>query len=538
MWVSTSTRYVSRSDFRTMTRECALANATAAADHNYTIPSQGPGVPSQQASTVLDDFARKRKARTLVVPTDDKRVRQELRVRDEPITLFGERPEDRRDRLRELLLREQEGGDEDESMRDVTEEPEAGDEEEGEFYTEGSQTLLDARKEIAKYSLPQAKQRIDHQRIESTIPVQTHVKHRKAIKERLRGFELFGSQIASERPMSIVRFAPNGELVACGDWAGSVKLLDVPNLETKAVLRGHKQMIGGLSWYPGATLPEGTVSPDNVNLASSGGEGDIHLWSLQQDTPLSTLSGHSARVCRTEFHPSGHYLASASYDTTWRLWDVATTTELLLQEGHSKEVYNVSFNGDGSLIASAGLDSIGRIWDLRTGRTVMLLEGHVAPIHALDWGVDGTRVLTGSTDGFAKCWDLRAVRETASIGAHKGGVSDLRWYKGTDGPLSGKVPETSKEDVTMTNGDSEEHPDEAEAQPVPQPKKAGTFFVSSGFDKAVNVFSADDWALCKSLTGHDGTVLAADVTLDSKWIASCGRDRTVKLWARDDMEGI
>ncbi|KAK5127106.1 hypothetical protein LTR85_008466 [Meristemomyces frigidus] len=504
-------------------------------DHNYTIASNSAGVPSQQASTVFSEFARKRKAAALAVPTDDKRVRADLRAHGEPITLFGERPEDRRDRLRELLYREQEGGDEDESMRDATEEPDAADDEEGEFYTEGSQMLLEARKEIAHYSMPRAKQRIAHQRLESTIPVQTHVKHRKAIKDRLKGFELFGSQIASERPMSIVRFAPNGEMVACGDWGGSIKLLDVPNLETKAVLRGHRQMIGGLAWYPGATLPESTVSPESVNLASSGGDNDVHLWSLTQDTPISTLSGHSARVCRTEFHPSGKYLASASYDTTWRLWDIATTTELLLQEGHSKEVYTVSFNGDGSLIASAGLDSIGRVWDLRTGRTVMLLEGHVAPIHALDWGADGVRVLTGSADGFAKCWDLRAVRETASIGAHRGGVSDLRWFKGNDGPLSGLAPQSAaKGDVTMTNGDSEE----AASQPVPNPKKAGTFFVSSGFDKAVNVFSADDWALCKSLTGHDGTVLAADVTADSKWIASCGRDRTVKLWARDDMEGI
>ncbi|KAK5131859.1 hypothetical protein LTR08_000526 [Meristemomyces frigidus] len=506
-------------------------------DHNYTIPSTSAGVPGTLASTVLNDFARKRKAAALAVPTDDRRVRAELRARGDPITLFGERPEDRRDRLRELLYRGQEGGDDDDSMQDVAEEADAADDEEGEFYTEGSEALLDARKDMARYSMPRATKRIAHQRLESTIPVQTHVKHRKAIKEKLKGFELFGSQIASERPMSIVRFAPNGETIACGDWAGSVKLLDVPNLETKMVLRGHKQMIGGLSWYPGATLPESGVTLDNVNLASSGGDGDVHLWSLNQDTPLSTLSGHSARVCRIEFHPSGKYLASASYDTTWRLWDVATTTELLLQEGHSKEVYTVSFNGDGSLVASAGLDSIGRIWDLRTGRTVMLLEGHVAPIHALDWGADGARVLTGSADGFAKCWDLRAVRETASIGVHRGGVSDLRWFKGMDGPLSSSAPQMAvKGDVTMTNGgDGEE---EAASHPVPNPKKSGTFFVSAGFDKAVNVFSADDWALCKSLTGHDGTVLAADVTADSKWIASCGRDRTVKLWARDDMEGI
>ncbi|KAI6914561.1 pre-mRNA-processing factor 4 [Hortaea werneckii] len=532
--------------------------------HDYNIPSQSAGVPSQQASSVLNDFARKRKAAALAVPTDDKRVRTELRARGEPITLFGERAEDRRERLRGILLSEQEattGADEDEVMRDATHDTagdeEGEDEEEGEFYTEGSQALLQARKDIARYSLPRAKQRIAHQRIESGIPVATHVRHRKAIQDRLKGYELFGSQIASERPLSMVRFAPNGELIACGDWGGSLKLLSIPNLENEKVLRGHRQMIGGTSWVPGATLPETTISPDSVNLASSGGEGDIHLWSLNQDTPLATLSGHTGRVCRTDIHPSAAYLASASYDYTWRLWDLATTTELLLQEGHSKEVFNVSFNGDGSLLASAGLDSIGRIWDLRTGRTVMLLEGHVAPIHALDWGVDGTRVMTGAADGFAKCWDLRAVRETASLGAHRGGVSDIRWFKGWgDGPLSGRMPEMVRkgdggggEAVEMgDNGgaDGNPHPDETSEGPtgsntpdlVPQPKKAGTFVVTTGFDKTVNIFSADDWALCKSLTGHDGTVLAADVAADSRWVASCGRDRTVKLWGRDDGMGI
>ena len=476
------------------------------------------------------------------MPTDDLRVRTELRARGEPITLFGERREDRRDRLRELLMVEQEGATgEDAVMIEGDEEggAQAEDEEEGEFYIEGSKKLLASRRDIARYSLPRTAHRISHQRTESTIQVATHVKHRKAIKAHISNIELFGSQIASERPVSVVRFSPNGEMVVCGDWGGSVKLLSVPNLELKTVLRGHKGMIGGATWHPDATLPSSTITPENVNLATSGAEGDVHLWSLTQDTPLATLSGHGARVCRTEFHPSGRYLASASYDTTWRLWDVNTTTELLLQEGHSKEVYAVSFNGDGSLLTSAGLDSIGRIWDLRTGRTVMLLESHVAPIHAVDWSDDGVRVMTGSADGFAKCWDLRSVRETASIGAHVGGVSDLRWFKGRDGPLSGYTPQSDT--VTANGGGKGKGKGKSKGKGAAteiQPRTSGTFIVSSGFDKAVNILSADDWVLCKSLTGHDGTVLSTDVTADAKWIVSCGRDRTVKLWGTDDMGGL
>ena len=67
---------------------------------------------------VLQEFRRKRDAAAIAVPTDDNRVRVELRSRGEPITLFGERPEDRRDRLREILYVAQAG--EDESMADAT----------------------------------------------------------------------------------------------------------------------------------------------------------------------------------------------------------------------------------------------------------------------------------------------------------------------------------------------------------------------------------------------------------------------------------
>jgi U4/U6 small nuclear ribonucleoprotein PRP4 len=467
----------------------------------------------KMSTPAQDGKANKSSSYFAAVPTNDDQVRTELRKLGEPITLFGEDKADRRGRL--IKLRS--GEDVDTPMPDE----ESSDEEaaEEEFYTEGSPELVAARKDIAIYSLPRAKARVATQKVEATIPLRTHIKHRKAIKERLQQFELFGSQIAADRPVGIARFAPSGDTIAAGSWSGAIKLLDVPNLNETKLLRGHDGLVSGLSWFPGATLPGSAVSPDSVNIASGSGDSTVKLWSLNQDTPLSTLEGHSGRVCRVEFHPSGKYLASASYDTTWRLWDVETTTELLLQEGHSREVFAVSFNSDGSLLASGGLDSIGRIWDLRTGRTVMILDGHIKEIFALDWGVDGYRVLSGSGDGWIKCWDVRMVRNSGGVGAHKSNVSDLRWFKGIDNPVDSMGP---------ANGDGGEL----------KPKKSGTFFVSGGFDKNVNIFSADDWALVKTLSGHSGNVMSVDISHDSRWICSSGHDRTVKLWGCDDGQGI
>lgn len=486
-----------------------------ALDRNHAMPGGG----NEQASTLMEEFDRKRRAAQLVVPTADRDVKARLRARGEPITLFGEGPSDRRDRLRALLAEAAEAQGEDAADIEMQEAGDAPADEQEEFYTQGVPSLLDARRAMAHYSLPRAKERVAYQRREATIPLKTHIEFRNNIKEKLKGFELYGSQTA-DRPVSIVRVSPNGKYVAYGTWGGKVALLEIPSLQQKKMYRGgHTERATGIDWMPGATLSGSNVSTSSANLASGGAGGKVQLWSLDDDKPLRTLEGHSDRVCRVAFHPSGRYLASASDDTTWRLWDVETGQELLTQEGHSKEVYTVSFNGDGSLVASAGLDSIGRVWDVRTGRVIYMLESHIKPIYGLDWNKDGHRLLSGSGDGFMKCWDVRAMRESNSIAANTGGVTDLRWYQGTDGPNSG---------LPM------QHNDDGELLP----KKASTFVVSSGFDKNIQVFSADDWAHCKTLQGHSGPVFSTDVTSDAAWIVSGGKDRTIKLWSRDDNEGI
>ena len=158
-------------------------------------------MPSEKASAILSQFSRKRRLAAIAVPTDDLRVKAKLRELGEPIALFGEGPSDRRDRLKELLVVREEAGD-DVEMADAgnANEQKSGEAEE-EFYTTGLEELLQARRNIARYSLPRAKRRIAYQKQESTILLRTHVRHRKAIKERLKGFELSGSQIG-DRPVS------------------------------------------------------------------------------------------------------------------------------------------------------------------------------------------------------------------------------------------------------------------------------------------------------------------------------------------------
>lgn len=287
-------------------------------------------------------------AHQVPVPTSDVQVRERLRQYAEPITLFGEREPDRRARLLQVLIARH-----GKNAVNLTHAPAAApeDDEDEEFYTEGTDDLLVARRRIAMDSLSRAKARREFQRREARVPMQEVAQLRKQVLEPLKTWQLLGSQMAGSRPISMVRFAPNGSLLATGSWSGHAALWSVPDaVQRGPTLAAHDDRLSGLAWHPRATL---TQSSSALNLATGAADSTVCLWSLADERPLlRTLRGHEARVCRIAFHPMGDYLVSASFDGTWRLWDVERGLELLLQEGHSREVYAIDVHGDGSLVAS------------------------------------------------------------------------------------------------------------------------------------------------------------------------------------------
>ncbi|EKM81757.1 hypothetical protein AGABI1DRAFT_35377 [Agaricus bisporus var. burnettii JB137-S8] len=510
-----------------------------------TLIDDGDYLGSERArlenKVILDELERKKKARSLAVPTDDTRVRARLREIGEPITLFGERAADRRDRLIYVLSQINAARGED-ALPIESESSEEESEDEEEFYTPGSLELLEARRRIAEFSLPRAQNRVARQRLDSRMELGKIVDTRKKVFNEVKKFSNLGSQIGDERPIAQVRFSPNNEILATGSWSGTVKLWNVPACTEMRSLRGHSDKVSGVAWHPQSTLSQ---NPDVVNLASGGGEGNVNLWSMSSDQPLSVLKGHQDRVCRVAFHPSGDYVASASFDTTWRLWDVNTSKELMLQEGHSKEVFTVEFQDDGALIVSGGLDAIARVWDLRTGRTAMILDGHVQAIYSIAFSPNGYQVATGAGDDTIRLWDIRSLKALYTIPAHLSNVSDIRFFRAND--LFFK-PVKVDEDIDMNGMDEDpnqrdstesENKEEADitTKGFTQDEwryRSGLFFASAGYDGLVKLWSADDWQLLRTLTTDAGKVMSVDISSDGGMVASGTYNRNFQLYTPED----
>ncbi|KAG2441873.1 hypothetical protein HXX76_003480 [Chlamydomonas incerta] len=456
----------------------------------------------QAHAAKIQEFELRRKIRQVVVPTDDGKVRQLLRQLGEPVTLFGEREMERRERLKRIIAQRDGEVDLDLANTSVTDQVvEEVEVQKEKFYTEGPEELRTARMAIARYSLLRAKARLqgakrrreDPQELEAASCLYSSaVSSARSVVQQC-------SELGDTRPISHCAFSPDGtSLAACG-WGGTLSVWSVPAVAKRWAAPPPKDAprFTGVAWHPAAAgLGPDAMQAEGqagvVQLATGASDGVCRLYSGSGEV-VRALEGHTDRLARVAFHPMGGHVATASFDATWRLWDAATGACLLEQEGHSRAVYGLAFQPDGSLAASAGLDAYGRIWDCRTGRCVLTLEGHVKPVLAIDFSPDGYHLATGSEDHTAKIWDLRKRGCVYTLPAHNSLLSTVRYER-----------------------------------------CGGHYLLTAGYDCVAKLWSCRDHKLLKLLAGHEGKVMGADVSPDgSHTIATVAYDRTIKLWAPD-----
>lgn len=127
--------------------EMVSGRGAAGSTQEYEISEESRIVRERQEKA-LQELLMKRRAAALAVPTNDMAVRARLRRLGEPITLFGEREMERRDRLRMLMARLDAEGQLEKLMKAHEDEEAAASAAPAEeediqypFYTEGSKAL-------------------------------------------------------------------------------------------------------------------------------------------------------------------------------------------------------------------------------------------------------------------------------------------------------------------------------------------------------------------------------------------------------------
>lgn len=185
--------------------------------------SEGSRQVRERQQKAMQELMMKRRAAALAVPTNDMAVRARLRRLGEPITLFGEREMERRDRLRMLMAKLDSEGQLEKLMKAHEEEEAATTtvaEDAGEemlqypFYTEGSRELMESRIDIAKYSILRAAVRLQRARRKRDDPDEDVDSEIDWALKQASGFSLDHSENGDDRPLSGCSFSNDGKLLA------------------------------------------------------------------------------------------------------------------------------------------------------------------------------------------------------------------------------------------------------------------------------------------------------------------------------------
>ena len=273
---------------------------------------------------------------------------------------------------------------------------------------------------------------------------------------------------------------------------------------------------------PGAT-PR-VQPPETASIAQTAGTNVI----IAVDQKASTV------IRKLRLSPDGALLAVGDDEGMVRIVRLETFEVIRTIRAHSQRVSDLDFSPDNRTLLSAGRDGALRYWDVETGRQLRELRvPNSIPYSARMNSASPERwVIMGDRSGFLYAWDLTKNRVITNMKLHNGPVLAVGYQPGGggayfsaggDGELVVRMPEGQRFAVKAHEGSLFQASYSA----------SGNLLYTVGSDRRAKI-----WNVAKLqqhepqavLEGHLRYVLAADMSLDEKILATGGADKAINLW--------
>jgi WD40 repeat protein/predicted Ser/Thr protein kinase len=285
-------------------------------------------------------------------------------------------------------------------------------------------------------------------------------------------------------------------------------------------------------------------SPDGHWVASAGADRTIRVWRAAGRQDVAVMHGHTGHVAGLAFAPDGRRLASLSRedglhlaaDHTVRVWEVDPHAPLPVLRGHRSWVYPVAFSPDGRWLASGSWDATVRLWDAATGEPCAPPLDHPGFVLTLAFSPDGRSLVTASYgDDLLRIWDVGIMRLRKEI---QGPGPNIRFL--TVSPDGGRVAAATSDDpdtfrFSVCDLSSGKRLFEAPGQPLAYSPDGRWLAVRDRDGTTVLLLNAQTHETIAGFQGHEKTVISATFSADSRRLASCSLDFTVRLWQIDPL---
>lgn len=310
-------------------------------------------------------------------------------------------------------------------------------------------------------------------------------------------------------------FSPDGRWIASGGQDNLVKIWDVNSASEIRTIKGFKTFITSIAF-----------SPDGRKLLlgkdSFRGENSLALFDLcGEENGRTFVNKHPFEFKGACFSPDGKILVTGGSNDLLDSWEVASGKKIQNLARHPGTINCVNFSPDGKLVVSCSGTSIRpekdrsctiQVIDYATKKILHTLRNHTNIITEVSFSRDGARILSSSWDGTLKIWDVVSGKEVLTINAGLGEVNVARF-----------CPE-SRIIASAAGGVSKTIYDELGRIKIAGMKD----LINPGGDiKLWNAFTGEP---IRTMVGHTTKVLSLAFSPTGNWIASCGLDKSIRLW--------
>jgi WD40 repeat protein len=246
-------------------------------------------------------------------------------------------------------------------------------------------------------------------------------------RREVRLYDKRGESLAMLRghttPTTVVRFSPDGRLIATGAIGGAVRIWDAVTGRSLAVLTGHQEGVNALAF-----------SPDGKLLVTAASDGTAIVWQVQglrRQAQIEAaarksryfgalLPAHQDQVSSAAFSPDGQRVVTASDDLTVAVSRarVRGDTVRIARE----RVLDIDglptlalFSPDGRLLGVETGDEWAGVWG-PNGKKRFEIPA-TGKYNSLAFAPDGSTVLTAVQDGTAHLWDVTTGKSVTEFRA-------------------------------------------------------------------------------------------------------------------------
>lgn len=337
----------------------------------------------------------------------------------------------------------------------------------------------------------------------------------------------------SDSQINRLAISPDKRFLAAAGH-GHVRLYDCSH----GGLGGAQPVVGALS----------TTASNSAQASGTNAPAQAHQTGAAGSTgnPIVTFDGHNGNVTSLAWHCDAKWLVTGSEDGTLKIWDTRTSRPQRIYD-HRNPVNDVVVHPNQGELVSCDQGGSVKVWDLsENGCSHELVPEEETPIRSVTVASDGSCLIAGNNTGNVYVW--RIQNGLYEDGTNDGMLSNSGIGKDSTLAYGGKDA-ASAEAAENGGGGSADFTD---LQPVTKFQAHDKYITrcllspdvrhlaTCSADATVKIWSTSryEFALEKTLVGHQRWVWDAAFSADSAYLVTASSDHVARLWELSSGETV